>query len=181
MISATRGESGEISDPALATPKTLGRVRENELREAMAAVRVTDVRFLGYRDSGMADTSENKHPDAFVRRPVDQVAAEIRRIVDDLAADLVITFGPEGVYLHPDHVHVHQAVAFALNSETVRRGTATNSHTYFVAVPREFFTSLGVGPGSPFEGTPKERFEQMGTPKEKIDIIVDVQSHLGAK
>ena len=38
--------------------------REQELRAAGAALGVTDVRFLGYRDSGMGGTPENKDPRA---------------------------------------------------------------------------------------------------------------------
>jgi len=51
LVCATRGEVGEISDPALATPETLGAVREKELFTAMSKVGVSDVRFLDYRDS----------------------------------------------------------------------------------------------------------------------------------
>ena len=32
LVCATKGEAGEISDPALATSENLGSVRENELR-----------------------------------------------------------------------------------------------------------------------------------------------------
>src|SRR6266536_712500 len=59
LVCATRGEVGEIADPALATPETLGAVREQELRDACAALGVHDVRFLPYRDSGMEGTPEN--------------------------------------------------------------------------------------------------------------------------
>jgi LmbE family N-acetylglucosaminyl deacetylase len=46
LVCATRGEVGEISDPALATPETLGNVREAELRNAAQVLGLTDVRFL---------------------------------------------------------------------------------------------------------------------------------------
>ena len=50
VVCATRGEEGEIADPALANPENLGEVREQELRRACAAVGVTDVSFLaGFR------------------------------------------------------------------------------------------------------------------------------------
>jgi len=59
LVSATRGEVGEISDPSLATPETLGCVREDELRCAAETMGVTQLVFLDYRDSGMAGTPEN--------------------------------------------------------------------------------------------------------------------------
>ena len=58
-VCATRGEVGEISDESLATPETLGYTRELELRAAMAQIGLADVRFLGFRDSGMDGTPEN--------------------------------------------------------------------------------------------------------------------------
>src|SRR5881275_1414165 len=53
LICATRGESGEIAeaDPPLATPETLGRVREGELRAAVEVLGVQHLWFLDYRDS----------------------------------------------------------------------------------------------------------------------------------
>src|SRR5687768_16277194 len=67
VVCAPRGEVGEISDPALATPETLGEVREQELRNAMRELGVEDVRFLDYRDSGMAGTPENEDTRAFIQ------------------------------------------------------------------------------------------------------------------
>ena len=64
LVCATNGDVGEISDPALATPDTLAQVRQEELRQAMAVTGVQDLRFLGYRDSGMPGTADNNHPPA---------------------------------------------------------------------------------------------------------------------
>lgn len=67
LICITRGEVGEISDPALATPETLGEVREGEMRAAVKVLRVEHLWFLGYRNSGMAGTPENEDPRSLVR------------------------------------------------------------------------------------------------------------------
>src|SRR5437763_9703500 len=66
LITATRGEVGEISDPALATPENLGEVREREMRAAADVLKVNNLWFLGYCDSGMDGTPENRAPRAFV-------------------------------------------------------------------------------------------------------------------
>ena len=63
-VVATNGDVGEISDPALATTENLGQVRQDEMRRAMAVTGAAEVRFLGYRDSGMDGTEDNKHPDS---------------------------------------------------------------------------------------------------------------------
>src|SRR5579884_2722176 len=67
LICATRGEVGEIADPALATPENLGEVREGELRAAASILGVRHVWFLDYRDSGMIGTVDNENPRAFMQ------------------------------------------------------------------------------------------------------------------
>ena len=67
LICATNGDVGEISDPALATPENLGQVRQQEMRDAMKVTGVKDVRFLGYRDSGMDGTPDNDNPNSLYR------------------------------------------------------------------------------------------------------------------
>ena len=59
LVCATRGEAGEISDPALATAETLGTVRQKELEAACEILGIQQLYFLDYCDSGMAGTAEN--------------------------------------------------------------------------------------------------------------------------
>ena len=66
-VCATNGDVGEISDPALATPENLWQVRQEELRQAMAVTGISDVRFLGYRDSGMDGTPDNDDPSSLFK------------------------------------------------------------------------------------------------------------------
>src|SRR5579863_7833115 len=67
LVCATRGEVGEIADPALAMPENLAEVREGEMRAAVGILGVRNLWFLDYRDSGMAGTPENSDPRAFVQ------------------------------------------------------------------------------------------------------------------
>src|SRR4029079_7033035 len=50
LVMCTRGECGEISDPALPPPETLGQVRTGELEAAAALQAVDRIAWLGYRD-----------------------------------------------------------------------------------------------------------------------------------
>src|SRR6266699_1453395 len=77
LIYATRGEVGQIANPALATRETLGQVREAEIRAAAAELQVGNLWFLDYRDSGMAGTSDNQHPHAFIRANTGQVVGKL--------------------------------------------------------------------------------------------------------
>ena len=77
LVCATNGDAGEISDPELATRETLAQVRRDELRLAMDITGVHDIRFLGYRDSGMAGTEDNNHPDALFQADADHVIDQL--------------------------------------------------------------------------------------------------------
>lgn len=116
IVCATRGEAGEIADPSLATPETLGEVREEELRRAARALGVEDVRFLGYRDSGMAGTRENQHPAALINADPDEVVLRLVRILRAVGPEVVVTFEPGGIYGHPDHVAISQRATAAVEA-----------------------------------------------------------------
>ncbi|MGD8855989.1 MAG: PIG-L family deacetylase [Chloroflexota bacterium] len=116
LVCATRGEAGEISDPALATPENLGQVREEELRCACAAIGITDLRLLGYCDSGMEGAGENDLPTAFIQADASEVKGKLVRIMRETRPQVVITFEPFGWYGHPDHIAAgrYTTEAFAL-------------------------------------------------------------------
>src|SRR5262245_21397824 len=66
LVTATRGEEGEIVDPEMNSAEVrlkLGDVRVEELRCACMHLGVPEFYLLGYRDSGMADTPANTHPE----------------------------------------------------------------------------------------------------------------------
>lgn len=115
LICATRGEVGEISDPALATPETLGQVREQELRDACAILGIDPPIFLDYRDSGMDGTDDNRHPRAFVNADRQEVLRRLISEIRRLKPDLVVTFEPNGIYGHPDHKAICQLATDAFS------------------------------------------------------------------
>ncbi len=140
VVCATRGEVGEISDPALATPETLGQVRERELRDACAVLGVEDVRFLDFRDSGMAGTAENADPRALCNAEpaaaVEAIAAHIRAV----RPDLMITWDPSGGYGHPDHLAVYRHATAAFHQEAVRADGPRA--LYYTALPVHLFEQM---------------------------------------
>ncbi len=89
VVTATRGEKG-TADPTLYDSERFGRRRERELREALAVVGVTDVRFLDLRD-GECDLVG------------DDIAGRIAEIAADVRPDTIVTFGPDGMTNHADH------------------------------------------------------------------------------
>jgi LmbE family N-acetylglucosaminyl deacetylase len=113
LVCATRGEAGTVDAEHLNGFKDTAELRTAELKRAADILGLKEVFFLGYRDSGMPGTQENKHPDAQINHPIDEVACKIVRYIRELKPDVVITFDPIGGYKHPDHIHIHKATVLA--------------------------------------------------------------------
>lgn len=124
-VVATLGEVGQIVAPALDTPANradLGRLREAELRQAVAALAPDggiEVILLGYRDSGMAGTPENADPRSFWQADLDGAVERLLEIIVRERPDVIVSpnrFGTDG---HPDHVKAAAVAktAFARTAE----------------------------------------------------------------
>ena len=109
LICATRGEAGEIPPDFNRHFDDIGQLREHELRCAASHLRLSELIFLGYRDSGMAGAETNQHPQALVQAPMENLVAEITHHIRRIRPQVVITFDPYGGYGHPDHIAMHQA------------------------------------------------------------------------
>ncbi|STC70140.1 N-acetyl-1-D-myo-inositol-2-amino-2-deoxy-alpha-D-glucopyranoside deacetylase [Corynebacterium pilosum] len=115
VVTCTLGEEGEVigdtyqylvNDEA----DQLGGYRIHELSRALEILGVRG-EFLGgagtHRDSGMAGSPAHKNPRAFVnsgQAAVDELVAIFQRE----RPHLVITYGPDGGYGHPDHIRAHE-------------------------------------------------------------------------
>jgi len=113
LICATRGEVGTVDEEHLNGFKDIAELRTDELMRAAKHLGLKDVFFLGYRDSGMPGMEENRHPDAQINHPIDEVALRVVRYIRELKPDIVLTFDPIGGYKHPDHIHIHKATVLA--------------------------------------------------------------------
>lgn len=194
LLCATRGEVGEISDPSLSTPETLWYTRELELRASMAQLGLADVRFLPYRDSGMAGTPENDDPRALHQQPAEAVVAQIVTIMRDVRPHIVFTWDPTGGYGHPDHVavHRHTVAAYAASGDPAafpEAGPAwTPQRLYWGGFTMKRFANVflelqrrGLMPEG-IEPERRERFEKaMAEPDAPVSVIVDVSQFVTQK
>ena len=185
LVCATRGEAGEIADPELATPETLGQVRTAELECAAEIMGIRDLIFLDYRDSGMAGTPDNEHPRAFINAPAEQVVTRLVEIIRGRQPHVVVTADPKGGYGHPDHVAVHRHTVAAFRA-AADPGRCTDSgeawqadrlfysvipHSFFVAM-RGWLVSVGV------DTSDLDRYEEMeaGWPDDLVNVSLDVSA-----
>lgn len=103
VVTATRGQRGRFFDNAnRPDDETVGRVREEELREASRELGVREVTLLDYMDGSLdrADPGEI----------IAAIAGHIRRI----RPQVVVTFDQYGAYGHPDHIAISQFTTAAI-------------------------------------------------------------------
>ena len=112
-ICATRGEAGTVDAEHLNGFKDTAELRTKELSCAAQTLGLKSFFFLGYRDSGMPGSDDNKHPDAQINHSLDEVAGRVVKYIRELRPDVVLTFDPIGGYKHPDHIHIHKATVLA--------------------------------------------------------------------
>lgn len=126
LVTCTRGEEGEILVPGLShlssrSDDQLGAHREIELALAMKELGVSDHRFLShFRDSGMMGTPPNDRPDVFWQVTVDEAAALLVEIIEEIKPHILITYDEIGGYGHPDHIQAHRVAMRASELSTWR-------------------------------------------------------------
>lgn len=128
LVTCTRGEEGEIVDPDLkatiadqapnleAAQEGLALERERELAKAVSILGISSFYSLGYRDSGMAGTSANAHPNAFTNVNVPDAVARLVEIIRRERPHVIVTYNEVGGYGHPDHIMAHRIATLAYDA-----------------------------------------------------------------
>jgi LmbE family N-acetylglucosaminyl deacetylase len=165
LVSATRGELGTTTDLSLLEGKTLAQLREEELRCVCRVLGVKSLRFLGYQEGSfhMANPGE--------------VIGKIVDIIREFIPHVIITFGPEGVYGHRDHVAIGRSVTAAFHAcheRNLSRGLQFSMKLYYTAYPRSLFDRLR-NQGIEFNIEIDETIHRIsGVPDKKITTVIDV-------
>jgi len=147
-VCSTGGELGTVAPRHLTEFDSIADLRVDELTRASKVLGLMDVFYLGYRDSGMRGSADNKHPDSMAMAPVDEVAGRIVKIIREIEADVVVTHDEGGGYGHPDHVATHHGVvkAFHAASDPEQYPEAgpvfKPSKLYFLIHPRKLMKTL---------------------------------------
>ena len=192
LVTCTLGEEGEVHVPELALLRAaeadqLGGYRISELAAACAILGVTDHRFLGgagrYRDSGMMGAPSNRHPRAFCRADLDEAAGHLVEIMREVRPQVLITYDPNGLYGHPDHIQAHRVAMRAAELATAEGfGPAK---IYWTALPKSVLraglAAFAQAADNPFAGVERVDDLPFGTPDEQIAARIDGTAHAAAK
>lgn len=132
LICATRGEAGI---PGLA-PEATGQLRERELRAAAAVLGLAEVRFLDYHD-GRLDQADPE-----------QAIGQLVQAMREIQPQAVITFGPDGITAHPDHLAIHRFTTEAFDRAGLQ------GRLFYLAHSEATWQGCGVAPSQEVAGGP---------------------------
>ena len=164
LVHATDGGAGDIRPGFPATPATLGRVRRAEDEAGWVALGRPPDRhvWLGYRDGEVDQV------------PFDELVAAVSDVLLEEQPAVVHTFGPDGIFGHPDHIAIGAATdaAFAIGVATEGHGFRRLLHG---AIPESVFVRWNAQRaqmGLPVFD-PAAMYQMRGVPDEEIGVFVD--------
>jgi N-acetylglucosamine malate deacetylase 2 len=143
VLTATRGEAGSCGEPPLCRPEDLPALRERELSCACTVLGLEPPSLLNYQDGHLAEVS------------LDHLMQDVLAAIEEVQPQVLLSFGPDGLSGHPDHIAIGQAARLAF------KHMPQVAALYALAVPRSL--------------AEKVRLPQLqAVPDAEIDLAVDV-------
>lgn len=176
LVTATRGEHGEVAEGVLEPGERLADRREREIEAAAMILGVNRGEFLGYVDSGMAGVPENDAPESFWQADVDEAAGRLAAILEEERPDVFTIYDDAGQYGHHDHIQVHRVgvrAAALAKVDRVYEATINRDH-----IARMMELARQEGQQEIPDGGPSEPF---GVPESRITTTVDVRPWVEVK
>jgi LmbE family N-acetylglucosaminyl deacetylase len=179
MVTATKGEHGEVEDGFLSPGEELWQRRVVETAAAAEILGTARHEFLGYVDSGMMGTPENDAPGSCWGCDVEEAAGRLAAILREESPDVLVVYDDNGNYGHPDHIQVHRVGVRAAELAGVSR-------VYEVTVDQDHFRDMfkraaEFGIEAPPETQGDTGEFSMGKPGALITTRVDVRDVLDVK
>jgi N-acetyl-1-D-myo-inositol-2-amino-2-deoxy-alpha-D-glucopyranoside deacetylase len=140
LACATNGEAGK-PHPSVGSVDDLGALRVDELRLSCDRLGIEPPVLLGFHDSARGDRQRHGDPRALANVDMLEVEAAIRRIIQDVTPQVLLTFDPHGGYYHPDHLAVQRATTAAFFSSGAMGCTAPE-RLFYGTLQRHVFRVL---------------------------------------
>jgi len=143
ILTFTCGQVGSCGQPPVYTREDLGIVRAEELRCSCQALGLDDPQVLDYEDGRLQESRAKT------------MIEHILSVVESVKPQVLLSFGPDGLYSHPDHIAVGEWTAEAF------RCAEEVAALYTLAVPRSLAEKMNMRQVHP-------------VPDEDIALTVDV-------
>lgn len=183
LVTATRGELGEIVPGVLNEGEQLGLARSAELWASANTLGVNRVEVLGYVDSGMMGESSNDAPWCFWQADVEAAAQRLATILLDEKPDVFTIYDDHGGYGHPDHIQVHRVgvrAAAIAGVTNVFEGTMNRDYLSRLLHARKHGDAPLPDGVSAME-LPDALPDDMGSPESIITHVVDARAVVATK
>ena len=152
LVTATRGQAGKRGDPPVCAPAELPATRERELRAAAEILGIHRVHLLDYEDKKLAEAEP------------DRIRAELVGLIRRHRPHVVVTFDPNGLTGHTDHLAISRFTSDAVQAAADPRWATDD--------PPHRVTRLLWTPSIP----PWELARQADLPGQPgIDFLIDVE------
>jgi LmbE family N-acetylglucosaminyl deacetylase len=138
LICATLGEMG-IPD---IEPAQAAIIREKELKAAASILGIHKVQFMRYQDGSLANVDTENF--------ISYLMNAMRR----LNPEAVITFGPDGISGHPDHVAISRLVTTAFDRAAHKSFLLSSAKLFYIAPSEATMQGCGVVPSQEAAGGP---------------------------
>jgi LmbE family N-acetylglucosaminyl deacetylase len=129
ILCMTMGDMTDVKDKLHISQEQMGRIRMAELQSAAADLGADEVIQLHYHDQGLASQDQ------------DMLVAEVRGIIDQVGAEVLFTYGPDGMTGHIDHITLSKVVARAFPRSSAQK-------LYYVSLGnglKPFYHMIGGG------------------------------------
>ncbi len=140
LVTCTDGAQGDAATDGAKPgqdghdPRRVAEHRAAELDAAARALGVGDLVMLGYPDSGVSDAGDPA-ADSFSARELAPMVVRMVSLMRRFAPDVVITYPPNGLSGHLDHVRTHDLVV-AAHRELMAEGWAPRLYYIAMSVSR---------------------------------------------
>ena len=163
-------------------PEAVRRVRSAELESACRDLGIWRLEMLGYRDSGMVEWGMADAPGSFAGSPLDDEVSRVAKLIEQYRPQVVITYGEDGGYGHPDHIRTHQVARSAFLSTGIPR------KLYYTAFPKSLarrvlaqMKEAGINPWELGEIDFDPENPPFGVDDALITTVIDVTADVPAK
>jgi LmbE family N-acetylglucosaminyl deacetylase len=151
VLTATHGEAGSSAPLSSDERERLALAREQELHCACAALGIELPLFLNYNDGKLDIVAEEK------------AAGQVLAVMEEFGPQVVITWPPDGLSGHPDHIAVNRWTDFAFRHASNGRLKHDLAALYYLAIVSSVANVLGYT-------------HLHATPDDEITLTIDVLS-----
>ncbi|SDN96768.1 N-acetylglucosaminyl deacetylase, LmbE family [Paenibacillus sp. yr247] len=136
LVCATSGCKGRSGEFQFNSREQLIMHREEELREASSILRISNLILYRFADGTL------------IEQDIDLLANQIKTTILDLMPDVILTFPPDGVTGHPDHIAISRATEKAVISAEDEYPSSQLPTFFYTSIPQYYDHCQDSGPNN---------------------------------